>query len=287
MISYLIGDAGCGTREYHVPRALLMRMLRVRSKTRRRAHVPTNERVLVCVLEDTQAPRRRAPCAAGGGCRPPAVQAATQYTERWCREPGRTRGSLFVGERSSPKICEDPRFDTLGVAPPAHRRTRMDHRDYLSDQQHHHHRERSVESLASLEWTRSLLASIRLAQSLFSFFFFSPSFLSCARFFYSSPFIFAERNKITRSKETANQRQIASMPFGYIRARTYQIDDPSKFEIMRITLSDVVVTPRSRGVKLALKQRCIDFGLWMLHGEYFAMGDRPRKNCSQKGERRP
>lgn len=62
----------------------------------------------------------------------------------------------------------------------------------------------------------------------------------------------------------------------------YQIDDPSKFEITRITLSDVVVTPRSRGVKLALKQRCIDFGLWMLHGEYFAMGDTLRKNSRRR-----
>lgn len=62
-------------------------------------------------------------------------------------------------------------------------------------------------------------------------------------------------------------------PFG-LRARTRQIDDPSKLEFMGITLSVVVVTAaRSRRVKLALKQRSIDFGLWMLHGGYFVMGD--------------
>lgn len=201
------------------------------------------------------------------GCRPPAVQAATQYTEQWCREPGRTRGSLFVGERSSPKICEDPRFDTLGVAPPARRRTRMDHRDYLSDQQHHHHGEKSGESLASLEWTRSALHVDKIGAIALFFFFCSPSFL----FFLFFSFIFAERNKLTCSKKTESQRQIASMLLDiyerdiyiyiYISARTYQIDDPSKFEITRITLSDIVVTPRSRGVKLTLEQRCIDFGL--------------------------
>lgn len=64
-------------------------------------------RVSVRVLEGTQAP------PSIGGCGPPAVQAAARYTvsRRW-RAPGRTRGSPFVGERSSPKICEDPRFDT-------------------------------------------------------------------------------------------------------------------------------------------------------------------------------
>lgn len=180
----LVRDRGCWLGQDHVQRALV-----------------TSERIVfrVCVFDGTQAPRRRVPCAVGGGCKPPAVQATTQYTEWWCREPGRTRGSLFVGERSSPKICEDPRFDTLGVAPPARRRTRMDHRDYLSDQQQHQHREKSAKSLASLEWTRSFHASIRLAQSPFSFFPFSR--VSVFFFFYSSPFIFAERNKITKKRK--------------------------------------------------------------------------------------
>lgn len=83
--------------------------------------------------------------------------------------------------------------------------------------QHHHHREKSAKSLAFLEWTRSLLASIRLAQSFFSFFFLC---LPCVFFlFIFLPYLFAERNKITFSKEMKNQRQIISILFGYTMPR--------------------------------------------------------------------
>ncbi|KAG7209842.1 hypothetical protein KM043_011449 [Ampulex compressa] len=38
-----------------------------------------------------------------------------------------------VGERSSPKICEDPRFDTLSLRSRTSREETVDHRDYPSD----------------------------------------------------------------------------------------------------------------------------------------------------------
>lgn len=80
--------------------------------------------------------------------------------------------------------------------------------------QHHHHREKSAKSLSFLEWTRSFPASIRLVQSLFSFFFFSPSCLSS---FYSSPLSLPSVTRLLFSKEMKNQRQIVSIPFEYTR----------------------------------------------------------------------
>jgi len=116
---------------------LLPRMLCVRSKTRRGSRARSRRHA------STASTRPVLPLVEAA--RPPAVQPATQYTERRCRAPGRTRGSPSVGERSSPKICEDPRFDTLGGRATSAPKDTMDHRDYLSDQRHYHYREREGE----------------------------------------------------------------------------------------------------------------------------------------------
>lgn len=164
----------------------------------------------VCTFQNTQKGARsrvrsrrhastastRRPEAAGR----PRSRLPRNTLSRRCRTPGRTRGSPFVGERSSPKICEDPRFDTLGVAPPARRRTRTDHRDYLSDRSQHHHRcgrrECGISRLPfsfspSTKRAHSLLLSIKVRNKrtvrdrffflsfLFPFYFFFFSFYPC------------------------------------------------------------------------------------------------------------
>lgn len=201
-----------------------------------------------------------------------------------------------MGERSSPKICEDPRFDTLGVAPPARGRTRWTTGDYLSDQQRRYTtREEREISLLLLFYTHSPSLP-PLSLSLFSrmnsfapridknrtialspltllppFF---PLFLPFFPFF---SFIAVERNRITyviRKDGKIGGRSSRHVVSVYTRrARSYtKLTSPLNSKSREdYTASAVVVTPRSRGVKLASEQRCIDFGLWMLREYYFAM----------------
>lgn len=133
----------------------LTQMLCVRSKTRRRARGRIERASAfscVCVFSKARKqPRRRVPLRrAIEAVRSPAVQAATQYTERCVERPGEPAGARsWVNEalRKSAKILDSIHS---GSRHQRNRRTRMDHRDYLSDQQHRHFGERSAKSLSHL-----------------------------------------------------------------------------------------------------------------------------------------